>query len=104
MRNDLDSYLPQESPCFESGEIRLWFRVFLDAFLAVRDGGGDQGVAWVWLTDPGNQFLESLAEHFDYTPEAFRQKVRQALGRTCSIPEKARQDRLRAEVVRTDSR
>lgn len=102
MHNDPDPYLLQDSPGLESGELRLWFRVFLDAFLTVRDGGVDQGVAWAWLTDPGNQFLESLAERFDYTPEAFRQKVRRALERTFSAREKVLQDSLRAAAARAD--
>ncbi|NPU82994.1 MAG: hypothetical protein HPY65_00790 [Syntrophaceae bacterium] len=89
MRKDPDSNLLQNFPGLESGELRLWFRVFLDAFVTVRDCGGGQDVAWAWLMDPGNQFLESLAEHFDYTPEAFRQKVRRALERTFSAREKA---------------
>ncbi len=104
MHNDPDPCLLQDSPGLESGEIRLWFRVFLDAFVTVRDCGSGQNTAWAWLMDPGNQFLESLAERFDYTPEAFRQKVRRALERTFSARERVLQDSLRAASARADRR
>jgi|GEM_PF-5153615 len=87
---------------FESGELRLWFRVFVDAIFDVRNGSENKNIAKEWLMDPGNSFVDVLADHFGYAPEIFRQNIRISLERNHSEKSRIQQDLLRAIIVRAN--
>ena len=76
----LDDLLDSE-PAFRSGEVALWMAVTIDAFLALRDGGGYQDMARGWIQDPDNGFFEAVCDEIGYSADGLRQRIREALAR-----------------------
>ena len=78
---DLDDFLDSK-PAFRSSEIALWLAVTLDAFFALRDGGGYQDMAQGWIEDPENFFFEAVCNEIGYSQDGLRDRIREALKRS----------------------
>lgn len=97
-RPELENSCNDSPGGLETGELRLWFAVMVDAFTSLREQWGSQETARSWIEDPENLFFEALADHLGYTPEAFRRRIRKALQRAVKVERRTWQDRIRERM------
>ncbi len=95
-----EAEIQHDSPSLPSGELRLWFAVFLNSFIALRDQWGSQDTARQWIEDPDNEFFWAVADHLGFTPEAMRERVRRALQLAAKVERQTWQDRIRERMRR----
>jgi hypothetical protein len=71
----------QAKSSFRTGELNLWLAVTIDAFLILKDGFGNKDTARDWIEDPYNVFFEAVCEEIGFAPDAFGERIREALRR-----------------------
>lgn len=76
---DLDTMPESKSPN-RSGVYMLWLAVTIDAFFTLKDGLGNEAIARGWIEDPDNIFFDAVCEQMEFSPDAFREHIREALG------------------------
>ena len=84
----------------QTGELRLWFAVLVNAFVSIREGWGSQETARLWIQDPENVFFEAVADHLGYDSEGLRRRIRSALQRAAKVERQTWQDRIRERMRR----
>ncbi|MBU1054859.1 MAG: hypothetical protein KKC46_13685 [Proteobacteria bacterium] len=78
-RIDIVSYLNEE-PSLRTGNLGLWFRVFIDCFFTIRDGGDPEDVksALAFFAED-NLYFDILANELGYDANFLRSRVFKAL-------------------------
>jgi hypothetical protein len=75
---DLD-FIQESKPSNQSGVYKLWLAVTIDAFFTLRDHLGNERMAREWIEDPDNIFFDAVCEQIEFSPEALRERIREAL-------------------------
>ena len=73
-------FILDSKPSNKSGVYMLWLAVTIDAFFTLRDGFGNKAMARGWIEDPDNIFFDAVCEQMEFSPDAFREHIREALG------------------------
>lgn len=79
--DDLPAFTPSRIPPECMGAFRLWLRVFCDDFFILRDGSfpGLEALAWSFLFDESNVFVDFVGLGLGLDAGALREKVRKAI-------------------------
>ncbi|MGD0275388.1 MAG: hypothetical protein ABSB79_04930 [Syntrophales bacterium] len=80
IEHDFD-FILDSKPSNKSGVYELWLAVTIDAFFTLRDGLGNEGMARGWIEDPDNIFFDAVCEQMEFSPDALRERIREALVR-----------------------
>ncbi|MGD0276815.1 MAG: hypothetical protein ABSB79_12335 [Syntrophales bacterium] len=75
------NFMLDSKPSNQSGVYMLWLAVTIDAFFTLRDGLGNEGMARGWIEDPDNIFFDAVCEQMEFSPDALRERIREALAR-----------------------
>jgi hypothetical protein len=74
-------FILDSKPSNQLGVYRLWLAVTIDAFFTLRDSSGSEHIAREWIEDPDNIFFDAVCEYMEFSPEALRERIREALAR-----------------------